>query len=110
MATMLIAEMALYYQENGTSIFEQMDSVDTDSVKRSFSRLFLFRRHMGEAAQNIPLVSQSAVDGKFQAFMAGLPVFRLERFHIAVFVDADQVVQVLIRGTFLEGLTLAIRN
>ena len=24
--------------------------------------------------------------------MAGLPVFRLERFYIAVFVDADQVV------------------
>ena len=67
-------------------------SVDTDSVKRSFRRLLLFRRHMGEAAQNIPLVGQSAVDGKFQAFMAGLPVFRLERFHIAVFVDADQVV------------------
>ena len=26
-ATMLIAEMALYYQENGTSIFEQMDNI-----------------------------------------------------------------------------------
>ena len=26
-ATMLIAEMALYYQENGTSVFEQMDNI-----------------------------------------------------------------------------------
>ena len=50
-------------------------SVDTDPVERSLGRLFLFCRHTGEPAENIPFIGQLAIDGKFQAFMTGLPIF-----------------------------------